>query len=410
MNLRIALLLVLASALAGCFTTRTSQDFYRAQRTTLSANRVALPVTFAGNFPFVEVRINGAGPFRMVLDSGSDCLVLAPHVAELAHVPLRSSSPTLVNAASGRKGALEMSSATVKRLEAGGLKLENVGVLVIGKDVFAGEMAPLLKRGNSAFDGILGMAVFYDVMLEIDYPNRCAAVVRLGTESLPRDRSVLFSAVGHDRFASIEVAGKTALAFIDTGSDGGFEIPNLDDVALLYSRQKTDGLAGYGVGGRIPRAEWGQLEGDIRLGPITWQNPPVFCRRRETIYIGSDALCAWKLVFDQRVNRLYLLGEPKTVFKTKQAPDVRFKLGFLCEPYGDGVRLLEVDSGCAFEQAGLRIGDVISTVEGFSAVDWVRRSKRVPPEVYKKPRAKLAVERDGKRFEAILVQGPDASD
>ena len=402
-----------ASALAGCFTVQLPEDYYRPRRTIFAAERVELPATFVGDYPFVEVLINGTGPFRLMLDSGCSNLMLSPHAAKLAHVR---ANPFLTEHVSvnGGKGAVRHYTAQVNRVEVGGLQLEGVKALVPDQQAWATKVASVQKVEKALefgdFDGFLGMAALFDLILEIDYPNRQVAVVRPAAGRFPPERAVPYELNHGVGFVTLDLGGKTARALVDTGSNGGFDLPTIDDVPLLNPKQKVDGVGAFGAGGQMARETWGQMEGEIRLGPITWQNALVFTSDRKDAVIGSRALKPWKVVFDQPARRLYFIGERPLATMTKiPVPDARFKPGYFCELHGDGVRLLEVDSGGTFEQAGLRVGDVISFVDGFSAVDWVSKSRRVPSEVYQKPRLKLNVEREGKRFEAILVQGPDGS-
>ncbi|HEY8994506.1 MAG TPA: aspartyl protease family protein [Lacunisphaera sp.] len=402
------LLLALALGLTGCFTVQRPADYYRPRRTTLAADRVELPTTSLDEYLLIETRINGAGPFRLLVDSGCSSLVLSPRAAKLAHVR---ANPFLTEYVSviGGKGLVKQSTAQVDRLEAGGLTLEGVKALVSGKTAWAEELIihQMAFGEVESFDGVLGMSVLYDVILEMDYPTRQVAVVRPGTGQLPADRAVPYNLDIGVGWVTLEIGGKPVRALIDTGFNGGFKITSWEDIPLLYPQQKEDGLGAYGAGGQVRRRAWGQLEGEMRLGPITWQNAIGVSNDGKEAVVGSLALKPWKVVFDQHAHQLYLLGEHALVaLKKVPAPDVRFKPGYFCELHGDGIRLLEVDAGGTFEQAGLRVGDVISTVDGFKAVDWV--AARVPSEVLKKPSVKLNVERDGKRFETTLVQGPDA--
>jgi hypothetical protein len=403
-----ALLLALALGLTGCYTVQRPEDYYRPRRTTLAADRVELPTTSLGDHLLVEARINGAGPFRLLVDSGCSNLVLSPRAAKLARTR---TNPFLTDYASvvGGKGVVKESIAQVDRLEAGGLTLEGVKAMISNKTEWAEMMAVYQMAFGElgSFDGVLGMAALYDVILEIDYPNRQVAVVRRGTEKFPADRAVPYSLVGGVGWVTLEIGGKPVRALIDTGSLGGFGVTNLEGVPLLFPQQKEDGTGTYGAGGQDRRRAWGQLEGEIHLGRITWQNPIVTSHYRKDALIGSLALRTWKVVFDQHARQLYLLGEQAlATWDKRPPPDARFKPGFFCERHGDGIRLLEVDTGGTFEQAGLRVGDVISTVDGFNVVDWA--SGRVPPEAWKKPSVKLNVIRDGKRFETTLLLGPDA--
>lgn len=383
--------------LAGCRTAQTGPAAFRPARTILPADRIELPARFVGNLTLIEVQVNGAGPFQLLLDSGSSGLLLSARTAKLANVNPR---PGFIRAgtALGGQGVLQIAPAHVQHLAAGHLSLQDM-------PAFVSSVETLSKFPDSLhYDGILGFTALYDVVLEIDYPNRRVAVVRRGAEEPPRDRAVPLLPVSYKLFADFEIGGKTSRVFIDTGDNGGFEVPRLADFPLLYPTQKEDGLGSHGLGGRRPRSQWAQLDGVIRLGPITWKNPPLFSYSGKRTSVGGDALRAWKVIFDQRARLLYFLGEPSTVFKTKQPPDTRYKFGFDGERHHNGIRLREVDPGDAFDRAGLRVDDVVSTVDGHPVMDWIEN--RLPQDVLQKPRVKVVGTRDGKTFEVILVQGP----
>lgn len=395
--LRHTLIAAIFLGLAGCRTAQTGPAAFRPARTILPADRIELPATFVGNFPLIEVQINGVGPFQLLLDSGSSGLLLSARTAKLAKVNPRPGSvhtgPVL-----GGQGVLQTTGAHVKHVTAGRLSLQDMPAFISSAET-------ITTDASLHYDGILGFSALYDVVLEIDYPNRRVAAVRPGAEKFPRDRVVPLLPVSYKLFANFEIGGKTSRVFIDTGDDGDFEVSHLDDFPLLFPKQKADGVAGSGLGGRLRRPEWGQLDGVIRLGPVTWENPRLFSRSEKRTSVGCGALEMWKVIFDQRARLLYFLGDPTTVSTTKQAPNPHYKFGFDSEPHQDGIRLRAVDSGDAFERAGLRVDDVISTVDGHPVMDW--NDGRLPRAVLQKARVKVVGTRGGKPFEVILVQGPD---
>jgi hypothetical protein len=390
--------MALAGLLAGCVTIDRPPEYFRPARTVGKGNRVELPVTFIDDYPSVEVRINGEGPFHLLLDSGASTVTLSSRAAKLAHVqPKRFAKDSV--AVSGGQGIAARSIALVHRLEAGGLSLENLHVLIDEAEASAAEPNAQLMIGD--FDGTLGLAALYDVILEIDYPNKKVAVMRRGTERFPPERAVACDFTGVLGEVKLEIGGRTISAFVDTGSNGDFELTTLEDLPLFFPKQKGDGLAPYFVGGRGVREEWGQLNGDIRLGPVTWKNPVVTNTHATEAFLGNYALRPWKVVFDQHAGLIYFLGERSSIYwKKMPVPNPQFKLGYFCEACGTGVRLLEVDTGGAFDRAGLRVGDIITTIEGQSAVDWIY--EHLPTDILKQPRLKLKAVRDGADFETIV--------
>ena len=139
---------------------------YPARRVTFDglSPRVA-PVTFvfARTRPavIVRVRVNGAGPFAFVLDTGAGSTVLSTATARAAGVT-RGRSVALLGAGGSAAGAL----ATARELAVGTTTRRMMRVVV--SDALRGAEQAVGTR----LDGILGATFFGDRRLTIDYPQR----------------------------------------------------------------------------------------------------------------------------------------------------------------------------------------------------------------------------------------------
>ena len=89
--------------------------------------------------------------------------------------------------------------------------------------------------------------------------------------------------------------------------------------------------------------------------------------------------------------------------------DPRYKAGFLGEIQESFIRLVEVDTGGTFDQAGLRVGDLITAFDDRLPLEWLRHL--ASGETPSLDRAKLSVLRDAARFETtVLLREPTATD
>ena len=105
----------------------------------------------------VDVRINKAGPLRLVLDTGSPVTFLSNAAA--AKVGLLSLE------ASKRPGLLGMRTPTaVKSLEIGGAHVQDLNVLILDHPTIG-----LLSQVDGPIDGIVGFSFFARFRTEIDY-------------------------------------------------------------------------------------------------------------------------------------------------------------------------------------------------------------------------------------------------
>jgi predicted aspartyl protease len=374
-----ALLALVVVAWAGCVTQVGSVP----AKTTLAADRVALPTKAIPGISclFVEAKINGQGPFRLVVDTGAHGLALAPRVAAAAGLkPFAGGTITVIGAAGKtRVGHV----AVVDRFEAGGFAVERFWAYLMNAEDAEN------FRSMGEMDGLCGLDVFADVVLEIDFPRKQVDVVRRGTARYPA-----VAGVSHERaVVSLELGDKPMRATIDTGFDGTFDLP-LDEVALRYPRTKRGGQT-MTIGG-VSDWESSQLEGEIRLGPLTWSNPPV---THGLGLIGSRALQTWKVVVDQHDRKIYFIGSnlhrrwPQQVVRATAA-------GYLADYEGTTLKIRAVIPNTAAAQAGLKAGDAILTINGAPAASFVTGNA---PELDRVNRTRrMRVRRDGQELELTM--------
>lgn len=374
-------------ALAGCSTVSMAP-----QQTTLAADRVELPTVKVSEWLLIDARINGAGPFRLGVDTGTTWLVLSSAVMrEAALKPLTFSGHEMI----GVLGSMKATAARVERLEAGGLKLEGVVASIGSESDFAN-----FRRAGLRLDGFLGMAALKDAVLEMDFARGQVSVAKPGTQPYSPAAAVEYRLnQGGIPEVTVDVNGKPVTVVIDTGWNGIMSLPDLDGLPLVFPKIRLDGVGRIGIGSaRGGRAEQGQLKGEVRLGSVIWRNPPLIKGRK----LGAGAFADFNLAIDQHAQRIYFLGADLTsAWAEAKPPEFQFKPGFFGQIDGTGIRLSEVDAGGAFDRAGLRVGDVVLTVGGVPAAEFKMGDE---PAATKR---KLLVKREGREFETTVIVGSE---
>ena len=134
------------------------------QHTIMADDRVALPTQKRGEFLAIEARINGRGPFRLMVDTGTAGLVLSAEAAKLGGLEPRPepNTETLVI-----NGVIATQVARVERFESGGLLLKGFSAGVVTPS----DYAIIRQELGADIDGFLGIAPLADVLLEMDFPQ-----------------------------------------------------------------------------------------------------------------------------------------------------------------------------------------------------------------------------------------------
>ena len=223
----------------------------------------------------VGVTLNGRGPYRLAVETGSpDVLLSSALLATLA----------LPSGESGyRLDSLRIGDALVRGL-------------VVGKsDAFA----PL------GVDGVLGLEAYRDLLLTVDYPGSRLVLSR---ESLPApDGREVLRAVRVGPFVGIELAvGEVReVGVIDT--QGGIGFQALPEVATRFRFEDSLRLVGRAVvGGNAPvDVRAGRLAGALMLGAHRFERPRIAVHPLppdipSRMTIGTRVLRHFVLTLDQR--------------------------------------------------------------------------------------------------------------
>ncbi|HEX2862330.1 MAG TPA: aspartyl protease family protein, partial [Lacunisphaera sp.] len=320
--------------------------------TALATDHVALPAVFVKGRPYVDLSVNGHGPYRFLVDTGSVGTAISQPVAKEAGIAASRKYWARVTGSSGQSEHQPMG--TVDHLEAPGFSLGTVDVSIISP-----QSAALLDPPAKKFiGGIIGLSAFRNVRLEIDYAGKQVVVHRLDTETPPAGAGIAYT--GSRPTVSIATPSTlhaTTNAVIDTGSDSGFSLTDIGSYPLRVGLAKKDGYH-HGVGG-FWRPLFGQVAGDIRLGSAIWRDAMISSADENRI--GGEALGSWRLVIDQQKKLLWLLHENQMETTTWTGPlDVDGRpavYGFACISEGDSFVIREVDPGSRAERAGLKVGD-----------------------------------------------------
>jgi CubicO group peptidase (beta-lactamase class C family) len=258
-------------------------------RATRAAPFTEVPLLRLRGLPVVEVRVNGSGPYRFVVDWGANILAVSPKLSRELRLP--------------RLG--------------GGPNGEHVEVkeLQVGADVFEGMTAlvdPFFETVDA--DGVLGLNVYRRLVSTIDYPG---GRFRLEQGTLPAadGRSVLaYRSSGPEEFTvAVEIAGKPVTAVLDTGASRALLVPTSAAKDFVYREplaESTSFASGPQAGKYHPRE--GVLRGSLRIGEFEFSDPPVALNESSSFLIGAQVLEKFEISLDQENRRVRLIRRDET--------------------------------------------------------------------------------------------------
>ena len=266
--------------------------------------------------PYVMVTINGRGPYRFIIDTGTggDALI-TPQLAEELGLPVVGQA-TLSDPS--KQGERKVPIALLDSLEVAGVQFTGVRALE----------HPFFSEAGTC-QGMLGFTLFRDYLLTLDFPNRR---VTLSNSELAPDggKSVIpFRMPLGVPLAMLQLDGINGPveAQLDSGG-GGLVLPERIATHLKYDVTPILFASGQSVCTRF-QIKMGKLGSDIRLGKYTFAHPVVEIHPAfPLINFGSPPMQMFAISFDQKnllvrfvsdQKKLTLMAPPSPPHMTNEA-------------------------------------------------------------------------------------------
>lgn len=246
--------------------------------------------------PYVMVTVNGKGPFRFIVDTGTggDAMV----TSELAHqLDLPLAGEARLNDPTGQGGQ----NAPIRKLET---------LRVAGVDFYSVKAVEHeLPNSDGACQGMLGFTLFRDFLLTLDYVNGRLDLAE-GELSPDGEKSVLpFRMPEGVPIARLKIGDREVEAQIDSGG-AGLSLPERLVPQLRLAAQPTVFAKGESLSTRF-QIKVAKLATDVHLGDITIDQPWVEINPAFPLAnFGSCPLQHFVVTFDQE-NKLVRLDGPR---------------------------------------------------------------------------------------------------
>lgn len=357
------LVLVLwATALIGLTLNAEETFSFAAGKTTAT-----LPFEVIDNRVFVEVRLNGVGPFHLILDTGAGGFSIAGHVAQRLGLQVEDAGEgTGVGEKTVRSGR-----AQILQAELGPLRFENIEASVFpgddSKNVF----------GKQAMDGVVGLEVFERVIVKHDYVHKVLTFTL--PEAFQYRGSGTVVHFERTRFIPVvdaELDGVRGKFGIDTGARSSLlaYTPFVDQNHLQEKyHARLEGVTGWGFGGPVrsllARARELRIDGiavhDLVIR-LSTQRAGLTTSSAMAGLIGPDVLSQFDVTFDYPHNRL--IFEKNKNYGRRDSYD---RSGMWMGQEGEHFTVVDVIAGGPAAEAGIQTGETILAINGVSTAKLV---------------------------------------
>lgn len=318
----------------------------------------AIPIDLADNHVYLNVMLNGKGPYRFIFDTGGSNVIDPAVAAEIG----AKGAGTLQGAGAG---------STTESFSFAGVDSLQVGDAVLRNQVFA--VGPVRQGfGISAgqkVDGLIGFEVLARYVTTFDYANRTVTLQMPGASG-PAGATVMpfFFGATQPQF-KCTIDGIASDCSVDTGAR--------DNITLLApfvaahpqvvpAAHSAEGVNGFGVGGgakgvlgRLATLEFSQFAFHDIVADYSTQKEGFFASPFLAANVGGGVWKRFTVTFDYVGQTIAL--KPNALLGARDAYE---RAGLFLITTGGKVVVYDVRPGTPAAEAGIVKGDVIAAVDG----------------------------------------------
>lgn len=351
----VVLLCAMAMLASGCTSLR--REAPRPGRTTLDTPLVVVPATTIGNYLIVETKWDKHGPYRFLIDTGSSTTLVTPELA--ARYPATNQPPETtpkVRVRSGTGDTVVLAPTTLRRLELGGARFEDVRALVH-------DCRELSAHLGVKLDGILGFPLFRETVLTLDYPHSRLVLTPRAAEPLRPGVTIPFNNERKTPLIQLRLGDQNITALIDSGSDAPLSL-NLAGLATDFATlPRPGGAVGTLSGDHLQHL--GRWRQPLLIGDYTVNQPLVDVTDGLTS-IGAEILKYFTVTFDQEHNEV-------TFYREVRGPvelPARRSSGLSFSKTPAYWRVVSVVPDSPANTAGVQGGDLVTRINDESVAQW----------------------------------------
>jgi hypothetical protein len=317
----------------------------------------SVPFELLNNHIYVEVKLNGKGPFRVLCDTGGANIVTPTLARELG---LKS------------EGALQGRGVGEKSEDVGLVKMESlsVGDATLSNQVFAVfPMEAFSAVEGIPINGLIGYEVFKRFVAKVDYEHHLITLTLPSAFAYKGEGTVVpFLFNGHIPQVDGAIDGIEGKFDIDTGSRSSVDLlgpfAEKHDLAAHYGA-RLEAVTGWGVGGAarslVTRAKvlrLGKVEVNAPVTELSLQKKGAFVSPYVAGNVGAGVLKRFNITFDYPHQQL--IFERNANY---DKPDVFDRSGMWLNQAGETFEVMDVIAGGPAATAGLKTGDRILAID-----------------------------------------------
>ena len=325
------------------------------------AASVTLPFRLLNNHIYITGTVNGKGPYTFIVDTGGHTLV-SPHL--VTEVGLKT------------VGAAAMSGSGDKTAPSGFTHIDEIALGAVRMRNQLGFAAEIYEPAIEGIrvEAMVGFELFRRFVVRIDY-GRHELTIADPKQFRPVEAGTAIPFVFYDHLPMVTglIADFPARFDIDTGSRSEIDITSPSASAHRLRERFTHGVhavTGWGVGGpshsyviRLPALTLGGVRVDKPVAGLSEDKGGSITDPNYDGNVGSGLLKRFVVTFDYAHQTMYL----KPVTPVPEDIGTFDRSGMWINAGPAGYAVTDVSPGGPADEAGIKVGDIITALDGSPA-------------------------------------------
>jgi hypothetical protein len=252
--------------------------------------RHQVPLRLFGSALLVEASLEGGDPLWFFVDTGAPISAIDPSLTK--NSPSAKHSKLKIGVGGATEGK---SSSNVVRVD--GLKLGDVvfdRIIAIELD-----MTPIEEVLGLELGGILGLSVFEDFLLTLDYPKQQLYLEKGELPAADQKQILSYTLLEDHMMISLLYQGKSVPVAIDSGCNSAIYLPNEKEKVFAFNSSPVVAGTALGATGEA-EVRAGRVSGPVSLGSFVVSDPLITFAKTDLALLGGPILRHFSLTIDQK--------------------------------------------------------------------------------------------------------------
>ena len=356
-----------------------------------------LPFEYASRHLWLRASVNGQPPADFIFDTGASITVIDSAYAAKIGLERQGNLQSQGASAAGSASLGVLKTLKVEGEDGDGVEMKDQRIGILSVNPF---LAPFFWRDCA---GIIGYDFISRFVNEIDYDGKTLTLRDPATFQYSGGGTAIpMTLSGTIPVVPMKIDGKYEGQFrLDVGSSSTVDLhtPFVKQNDLKAQAGKSVEATGGGFGGTFTSTVVRMKK--LEVGPYSWSEPIIslsnatagaLASEDYAGNVGNHLLERFKVTLDYEKKIVYL--EPGKRYASR---DQFSRSGAQLARFGDTVKVAQVLEHSPADRAGLREGDVVTSIEGRAVTAWTQEELRALEEKPETKELRVELLRDGKK-------------